>query len=88
MVIECRPGGPNSLTPICLACGPDSPIACGAGGPDDLIKVDGCRAGPQLEVTVDPGIDPGRLVILDMDKVPQNMKASIEKMLKKMSEER
>ena len=88
MVIECRPGGPNSLTPICLACGPDSPIACGAGGPDDLIKVDGCGAGPQLEINVNPGMDPGRLVILDLDKIPQNMKASIEKMLKKMSEER
>ena len=88
ITIHCISGGPDSLTPLCLACGPDSPIGCGAGGPDDLIRVDGCKAGPQLIIKVDPGVAPGRLVMLDLDKIPNNMRASIEKMLKKMAEER
>lgn len=88
MVVECRPGGPNTLRPICLACGPDSPIGCGMGGPDTIVRVEGCNAGPMLDIRINPGIDPGRLVVLDLDKIPQNMRASIERMLKKMAEER
>jgi hypothetical protein len=88
ITIHCITGGPDSLTPLCLACGPDSPIGCGTGGPNDLIRVDGCAAGPQIDIKVNPGIDPGRLVILDLEKIPDSMRASVEKMLKKMADER
>ena len=86
--IECRPGGPNQIKPMCLACGPDSPMACGAGGPDTIVKVDGCLSGPMIDIRVNPGIDPSKLVVIDLDKIPKNMRTSIENMLKKMATER
>ncbi|MFP3951117.1 MAG: hypothetical protein ACLFVP_03110 [Candidatus Bathyarchaeia archaeon] len=86
--VQCVPGGPDQFAPMCLACGPDSPIGCGAGGPDTIIRDKGCAAGPTMDIHINPGVDPRKLVILDLDKVPRNMRASIEKMLEKMSEER
>jgi hypothetical protein len=86
--IECSPGGPNQIKPICLACGPDSPIACGAGGPDTIVNVDGCLSGPMIDIRVNPGMDPKKLILIDLNKIPKNMKTSIENMLKKMAEER
>jgi hypothetical protein len=86
--VQCVPGGPDQLGPMCLACGPDSPIGCGTGGPDTVISVEGCAAGPTTDIHIKPGVDPKRVVVLDLDKVPQNMRASIERMLERMAEER
>jgi hypothetical protein len=88
MVIQCVPGRPDQFRPMCLACGPDSPIGCGSGGPENIIHVEGCAAGPTLDIRLKPGVDPKKLVVLDLDKIPRNMRASIEKMLEKMSEPR
>jgi hypothetical protein len=83
----CRAGGPGITAPLCLACGPDSPIGCSSAGPDHIIDGRMCKAGPSFDIGLKPGVNPGRLVILDLDRLPQNMRASLERMLERMAEE-
>lgn len=98
-VIHCRIGGPDTpfeycsagpmIRPICLACGPDSPMNCGSGGPDMLIDVLHCAAGPALDFKFKiPIDDPGKLLVLNMDKIPRGMKRAFTQMLKEMAKER
>jgi|GEM_PF-190956 len=83
----CFWGGPN--IPICLACGPDSPLQCGSGGPDMLINVRGCKTGPRMDIDfVSPIEDPGKLVIIDMNRIPNGMQKALKKMLEEMAKER
>jgi hypothetical protein len=71
----------------CTAAGPSSPIGCGKG-PNKTIDVYGCPGGADSIIHIkDPLIDPAKIVVLDMDKIPQDMRASVEKMIKKMAEE-
>ena len=85
----CKIGGPGFDLPVCLACGPDSNIGCGAGGPDMLIDVARCSAGPGLDIEFRRPIDDLRkLVVLDMDQIPKAMQRALQKMLKQIAEER
>ena len=87
--ILCRLGGPRVVGPMCLACGPDSPVGCGMGGPDDMIEIRGCPGGPDLMIRIkDPSIDPKKILVLDKDKIPADMRLAFEKMLEKMAKER
>lgn len=85
--IECGTGGPYLIR--CLACGPDSPIACGSGGPDFLIDTIHCAAGPGIDFRFKiPIEDPRRLVILDTARIPKSMQKAFTDMLKAMAKER
>ena len=98
-VVMCMPGGPNSpiefchsggpaFRPICLACGPDSPLTCGSGGPDHIIDVLQCAAGPGLEFKFKiPIDDPRKLVLINIDKIPREMRKAFTQMLKQMAKE-
>jgi len=77
--IQCRPGLPNMGEVICRSA-PDL-VLCGRGP-------DGCHAGPPLlfrEIFVDY---PQDLVLVDMDKVPEEMQKAFREMIDKMRLER
>jgi hypothetical protein len=85
--IKCSQGGP--FQPQCLACGPDSPIGCGMGGPDTLVDVFKCFTGPKLDINfVNPVEDPSKILIIDMNRIPKGMQRSLTLMLKEMGKER
>ncbi len=87
-VIKCKIGGPL-LPPICLACGPDSYINCGSGGPDILVDSRGCPSGPTIEISViDKRVNPKDILVIDKTKIPKGMQKSLTKMLESMAKER
>lgn len=85
--VVCRSGGPR--IPMCLACGPDSPIGCGSGGPDRLIDLRGCNTGPGFELDfVRTIMDPKKILVLDLNKIPKAMQKSMLAMLKEIEKEK
>jgi len=83
---ECRIGSPNTIM-TCTSNGPDHVVSCGTGGPDNWFDVIGCAAGPNIDINFkDPKVNPSKIAIINVDKIPADMRASFEKMMKKMAE--
>jgi len=83
---ECKIGSPNTII-TCTSNGPDHVVSCGTGGPDNWFDVIGCAAGPNIDINFkDPRVNPGKIAIINVDKIPADMRASFEKMMKKMAE--
>jgi len=76
--------------PLCTVMGPNNKkFLCLKGGPNDRIGLYGCQKGPTFELQFkEQTVDPKKILILNMDEIPKNMRASLENMLKKMAKEK
>lgn len=99
---QCRPGLPNSPY-VCLKGGPNTPILCRFGQPNSIGPMCkampdvaacgkgpdmGCAAGPMLDIREILEVYPDDLVVVNMDKLPQDMKKSFNLLLSKIRNER